>query len=83
MGGFDKIEDALNADMAGEKYETYLCEYPYDGRRWMVDIKATSWDDARARVKALAWTELKGRSVMTVPVPMGDALHRFWKWLRG
>ena len=39
---------------SSEGYDTYLCSYDYDGRRWSVDFPATSFHDAQKRLKAMA-----------------------------
>jgi hypothetical protein len=43
-----------------DEYGDYLFEYPYQGSRWGLTIRATSREDAQARFKALAWGEFKG-----------------------
>jgi hypothetical protein len=66
-----------------EKYKTYVFNYPYKGQTWGFDIKATSPEDAQARLKALAWAEYDGELGLVIEVPMGNWLLKFWNWLTG
>lgn len=54
-----------------EKWTDYACEYGYDGKRWGFTVCATSWDDARARVKAMGMGQVVGSDVKTIKVPRG------------
>ncbi len=64
-------------------YKNFLCEYGFEGARWCLTIKATSWDEARARLKAIGMGQVKGTDVVSIPVPGGMFLYRLWRWLRG
>jgi hypothetical protein len=53
--------------MANE-WKDYLVEYPYQGERWCIKVAATSWDDARDRIRALGFAEIKGPIEESIPV---------------
>jgi hypothetical protein len=57
--------------MSDEKWTDYACEYNYDGKRWGFSVCATSWDDARARLKAMGMGQVVGSDLIVVPVPRG------------
>lgn len=50
-------------------FQDYLFEYPHDGGTWALKVKASSPEDARDRLKSLAWARYKGEVAATVPVP--------------
>lgn len=52
-----------------DAFQDYLFEYPHDGGTWALKVKAKSPEDARARLKALAWARYKGEVAATIPVP--------------
>lgn len=54
-----------------EQWSEYLCEYGYQGSRWAFTVKALSWDDARARVKAMGMGQVVGSDVTVYRVPRG------------
>jgi hypothetical protein len=59
----------------------YLFEYCFDGAHWGIEIAAASPEEARERLKALAWARYKGRVVATLPAaisPLGVAVA----WVR-
>jgi hypothetical protein len=66
-----------------EKYQTYLFEYPYQGRQWGFELQATSPEDAEARFKALGWGRYQGRLVARVSVPGTGWLVQLRRWLGG
>ncbi|MBY0258543.1 hypothetical protein [Methylobacterium sp.] len=61
-----------------EPFREYLFEYPHDGGTWALKVKARDPDDARERLKALAWARYKGEVAATIPVPslLGRVLAR-------
>lgn len=50
-------------------FQEYLFEYPHDGGTWALKVKASSPEDARDRLKSLAWARYKGEVAATVAVP--------------
>ena len=60
----------------------FLFEYPFEGAEWGFEIEASSPEDARDRLKALAWARYKGEVMATVPVPGGGLLRRIYDALR-
>jgi hypothetical protein len=59
----------------------YLFEYRFDGSEWGIEIPATSPDEARERLKALAWARYRGRVVANIPVEMAP-LEIIETWIR-
>ncbi len=48
-------------------YRTHLFTYRHDGAEWILAIKATDADDARARVGKLAYATYNGIAVAKMP----------------
>jgi hypothetical protein len=67
--------------MEKAEFNTYLFEYSYKGKRWDIDIKATSPEDAIARLHALANASYLGLLQGTVPAKFGMFV-RLACWLR-
>lgn len=64
------------------KEKTYLCDYSYAGSRWSIEIAATSFEDAEARLRALSKGQVAGEVKAVIPV--GRAwISRLWKWIKG
>jgi hypothetical protein len=53
----------MNAD-----YQTHLFTYRHEGADWVLAIKATDANDARARIGKLAYATYDGVAVSQVPV---------------
>ncbi|WHQ69478.1 hypothetical protein [Methylorubrum extorquens] len=64
-----------------EGFQDYLFEYPHDGGTWALKVKASSPEDAQARLKAMAWARYKGEVAATIPVP--GLLGRIFLMLTG
>lgn len=65
-----------------EDFKTFVIEYPFNGTRWLFDIKAKDWADAEARLKALGWGKVLGQSALRAPgwLPQWCAdLYCWWK----
>ncbi len=60
-------------------YARYSIEYDYRGARWSVEVLATSWQDAEARLAAIAEGTVTGRITGSVPA---DGWRARWFWLR-
>ena len=56
------------------KFTTHLIEYDYQGLTWMIEIQATSWSDAEARLKALRLGKVFGSDAFQVRIPKRDWL---------
>ena len=63
------------------EYKKYLVEYTYEGSRWGLELYATSFEDAQARVRRLGSAQVLGEVHMVVPVPE-SLVMRFRRWLR-
>jgi hypothetical protein len=66
---------------SSDSFKTYLFEYFHDGATWMVEIPATSMDDAKARIRKLPLAKPLGEMVAKVPASAG-MIARFVCWLR-
>lgn len=62
-------------------FKTYLFEYHHEGGTWMVEIHATSLDDAQARIRKLPLAKPLGELVAKVPAQIGF-IARAMCWLR-
>ena len=49
------------------EYETHLFTYRHDGAEWILAIKATNADDARARIGKLAYATYNGVAISQTP----------------
>lgn len=52
------------------EYQTHLFTYRHDGAEWVLAIKATDADDARARIGKLAYATYDGVAVAQMPAVM-------------
>lgn len=57
--------------------KTYLFTYNHDGAEWILELKADSPQDARARLAKLAYARLDGELKFKIPAP-GHLLGRIW-----
>jgi hypothetical protein len=53
---------------AEKPFETHLFTYRHDGAEWVLAIKATDADDARARIGKLAYATYDGVAISRSPV---------------
>lgn len=53
------------------KYATHLFSYRFEGREYTVDIVAKDADEAKERLKALAWAKYDGVLVARIPEGLG------------
>ena len=51
------------------EWKTYLVDYRYKGQTWCLEMRATSWEDARARVRCLINANVEGEVALKIPVP--------------
>jgi hypothetical protein len=63
------------------KFKTYIFEYFHEGGWWMVEIPATSLDDAQARILKLPLAKPVGELVVKIPAGLGW-IARAMCWLR-
>jgi hypothetical protein len=62
-----------------ESFRTYLFSYQHEGARWAFDIKATSPEDAKARLAKIATaSRYDGELIASILIPR----VRFLAWLR-
>lgn len=61
-------------------YATHLFSYHFADAKWSLEIKAKNADEARERLKALAWATYDGELIASVPVAPRRAI-RFFEWL--
>lgn len=61
-------------------YKTYLCDYQYKDNTYTVEIKATSIEEARDRLRCIGRGEIIGELIITIPViPKWNWLSRLLK----
>lgn len=67
--------------------KTFLVSYKYRGYTWVADVRAENFEDARARLDAIAGGDVDGELVATIPAWCGGWLVRplvsFRNWLLG
>jgi hypothetical protein len=69
-----------------DQFKTYLFSYRYKNAIWGFDLKAESPEDAKERLKALAWATYNGELMATIPdnpasrifVPLVCAVRNLW-----
>jgi hypothetical protein len=54
-----------------ENSKTYLFKYFHEGSEWMLELKASSQEDAQARLNKLSWAKPMGELIAKVPAGMG------------
>jgi hypothetical protein len=54
-----------------DKYATHLFSYRFGGRQYTIDIVAKDANEARERLKALAWAQYDGELVVRIPEGLG------------
>jgi hypothetical protein len=57
-----------------DQYPTHLFSYRFDGREYTVDILAKDANEAKERVKALAWARYDGVLITRIPNTIGAGL---------
>lgn len=63
--------------------EKFICDYQYGGRKYGLEIKATSLDEARAHLHAVRMTgQIQGGLHANIKFAP-DRFGRFYTWLRG
>jgi hypothetical protein len=63
------------------KFATHLFSYRFGDARWSLEIQATSAEEAKERMKALAWATYDGELVANIPLAPRRFV-RFFDWLR-
>lgn len=61
--------------------KTYLVSYPYQGARYSIEVAATDWADAEARIKQMCFAKVDGEVALKIPVPGGSLVHRLLRRL--
>lgn len=59
-------------------YKTYLVSYPFERERWSFELYATSHEEARARLRAMAWGRVDGELVETRTLSWFERLRLWW-----
>ena len=57
--------------MSDATARTHLFSYRYEGADWLLEIKATSEADAKARLAQLTWARYDGELVSKIPAVFG------------
>lgn len=53
--------------MTDAPFKTFTCSYPFQGGEWGFEIKARSFKEAQARVKAIGWGKVDGELMTVIP----------------
>lgn len=61
-----------------KEYKTHLFRYRFEGAEWAFDIVAKDADEAKERLKALAWAQYDGVLVARIPVPLSGWFRRLF-----
>jgi hypothetical protein len=71
----------MNKRPNSSNYKKYLCQYQFEGKQWLIDIHARSWDEAEARLKTVRNGKVIGEIDGEVPVSIGwlAKLIVWWK----
>ena len=54
-----------------DTYDTHIFSYRFGGREYTIDISAKDANEARERLKALAWAKYDGVLVARIPSSLG------------
>lgn len=57
-----------------DAFKVFLVEYSHNGSRWVLELLASSFDDAQARLDSLSQGELLGERAGIVPANDEDSL---------
>lgn len=57
--------------MGETEHFTHLFSYRFEGKTYSIDIIAKDEEEAKARLKALAWAQYDGVLVWRAPTPLG------------
>ena len=68
--------------MSDANFATHLFSYRFRDARWSLEIKAKNAEEAKERLKALAWATYDGELIANVPLTPRRFV-RFFDWLRG
>jgi len=68
--------------MRDSEYKTHLFSYRFDGASWSLELPAKDAEEAKERMKALAWATYDGVLVANIPLAPRRFV-RFFDWLRG
>jgi len=52
-------------------FREYSFSYNHDGAEWSLRVKASSAEDARARIAKLAWARYDGEVIAVIPSSVG------------
>lgn len=53
------------------EHKTFLVRYRYDGAEWGFRLKARNIDDAKARLSMIAYGNIDGELIMSLPASSG------------
>nr|WP_314486694.1 hypothetical protein [uncultured Kingella sp.] len=65
------------------KFKEYLFSYRFGGKNWIVSVFATSPDEAKEKIKAVAHAEYDGEIMANIYIPVKAAwFQRFIAWIK-
>lgn len=62
--------------LSDDSFRRFLFEYRHEGAEWALEIRARDLDDAKARLKAMAWAQHRGEIGYSGHIPAGGLLLR-------
>lgn len=62
--------------MTHSEYKRHLFEYRHDGAEWGIEIFAASKEDAKARLRSLAFARYEGEVAAKIAIPGAGLIHR-------
>ncbi len=62
-------------------FKTYLIDYEYDGKQWMFELPAQSWQDAESRLASIMTAHVAGEGHWSFSGRMGFLVRPFVRLL--
>ena len=71
-------------DKPPKGWSDFACSYGHGKKQYCLNIRATSFEDAEARLRAIgAWGKVDGELMETIPAhPGGGSLVKLYVWVR-
>ena len=65
--------------MRAPEFKTFLLDYRFNGNTWSIDLPATSWEDAEARLRAILQTgHIEGELAARIPLTPKGGFRAFF-----
>lgn len=70
-------------DKPPKGWDDYTCTYFYDGKHYNIDVRATSFEDAKKRLSAMSLGRVDGKIMARIPATKETApLVKAFFWVR-